>query len=536
MILMYTPKEAHAVQSKLNNHVFRGVLVSAAIKSSWDLCQKLGRQKGGGRLLVRNLGFDVRSFLLPLLLLHLLTSPPVQITIPDLRAAFARFGSLHSVTLPIDPKTNKPRGFAFIYYVGKPMAEAALKGVNGTRIYSGMAAERIASEGGKEGKKKEVREKKKAEKAQFQGGGGEKGRVVAVDWALSKEEWEKAQEEAKAAASASGSDSGSDSDSEEDSDEEDEDSDMTPVPEGDESEEEDDDSDTDPIPVGLDNDGQNEEKDSEDEESEDEKPKQEGTTLFVRNMSFEATEAELYDLCVLSFFSLPFPSLTSPFSCSFKSFGPVRYARIVYDPTTKRSRGTAFVCFWNEEHAWEVLRASRALNEGNFGEVRSPTLPFRPPRLVLTALLRRLRTRGATSPSSWPIRVAQRLLASPFTAVSSLPFSPSRRATPTSFVRTATRRVPPRPTVVTSTSCARVSSSLRGLSPRPSLPPTWTLVNPPTTPARVSSVPTPPSTSPAPVSRSVRSPSTSRTVCSSVLRTTPSRSSSATPRVASRSP
>lgn len=55
---------------------------------------------------------------------------------------------------------------------------------------------------------------------------------------------------------------------------------------------------------------------------------------------------------------------------SFKQFGRVRYARIVYDPTTKRSRGTAFVCFWNEDDAESVLDASRALNEGSFGEVR----------------------------------------------------------------------------------------------------------------------------------------------------------------------
>jgi nucleolar protein 4 len=45
---------------KLNNHVFRGIVISAAVKSSWDLTQRLGRAKGGGRLVVRNLGFDVR--------------------------------------------------------------------------------------------------------------------------------------------------------------------------------------------------------------------------------------------------------------------------------------------------------------------------------------------------------------------------------------------------------------------------------------------------------------------------------------------
>lgn len=45
---------------KLNNHVFKGLLISACIKSSWDLVQHLGRGKGGGRLVVRNLGFEVR--------------------------------------------------------------------------------------------------------------------------------------------------------------------------------------------------------------------------------------------------------------------------------------------------------------------------------------------------------------------------------------------------------------------------------------------------------------------------------------------
>ncbi|GAA5829095.1 hypothetical protein JCM11251_004123 [Rhodosporidiobolus azoricus] len=333
LVIMYTPRHAHDLMSKLNNHVFRGVLVSAAIKSTWDLCQRLGRGKGGGRLLVRNLGFDV--------------------TVADLRAAFARFGSLHSITLPVDPSTSKPRGFAFIYFVTRSNAETALKAVNGTRIYAGMAAERIASEGGKEGKKKDVRQKKKAEKEAQGGGGGEKGRLVAVDWALGKEEWKKAQEggaegdekeseEASESNSEERSGSEGEEDSEEDSDEEDE--------------QEDDDSDLEPIAVGADGEplapaGGKAVKDEDDDLSdleEDSKPKQEGTTLFVRNMSFEATEAELYDL--------------------FKQFGRLRYARIVYDHTTKRSRGTAFVCFWNDADAQEVLEASRALNEGTFGE------------------------------------------------------------------------------------------------------------------------------------------------------------------------
>ncbi|SCV72435.1 BQ2448_3972 [Microbotryum intermedium] len=318
IIVMYSPRHAHDVMKKLHNHVFRGLVVTAAVKSSWDLCQRQGRAKGGGRLVVRNLGFDI--------------------TLADIRTAFARFGSLHSITLPEDPKMGKPRGFAFVYYVTRSSAEAALKAMNGTRIYAGMATERIAEEGGKLGKKKEIREKKKAALKENGGGGGEKGRLVAVDWALSKDDWKKAQEaevEDAEAGSDEKSEGDSDSDDVDDSEEEDgDDSDLSPVEEG-ESEDED----------------EGEELELSDGDSDmDEEPQSaeptKGTTLFVRNMSFEATEPELYDLC--------------------KEFGPVRYARIVYDPTTKRSRGTAFVCFWKGEDAQKMVEASESLNAGLF--------------------------------------------------------------------------------------------------------------------------------------------------------------------------
>jgi nucleolar protein 4 len=52
------------------------------------------------------------------------------------------------------------------------------------------------------------------------------------------------------------------------------------------------DRDTTPQPVG------GAEDDGLDDDEEEEKPKAQGTTLFVRNISFEATEAELYDLYV----------------------------------------------------------------------------------------------------------------------------------------------------------------------------------------------------------------------------------------------
>ena len=108
------------------------------------------------------------------------------------------------------------------------------------------------------------------------------GRPIAVDWALSKDHWEKAQQDGQevkkeddAESSTSGSSSSSssgDSDSEADSD--------------DSSDEE---ADEDVDMVG-----------EEEEEEEPTKPKlptvDVGSTLFVRNLSFDATEQELMTL------------------------------------------------------------------------------------------------------------------------------------------------------------------------------------------------------------------------------------------------
>ena len=60
------------------------------------------------------------------------------------------------------------------------------------------------------------------------------------------------------------------------------------------------------------------------------------STLFVRNVSFETTDEMISE--------------------HFRSFGPVRYGRVVVDPTTERSRGTAFVCFYKQEDAENCLR------------------------------------------------------------------------------------------------------------------------------------------------------------------------------------
>lgn len=162
------------------------------------------------------------------------------------------------------------------------------------------------------------------------------GRVVAVDWALSKEKWQEAtkgeeKKEGEKESSDSGSDSGSESESNsesgEGSDEESSGDEGTSVVSGSEE-------------------SSNTDENEEEEEEEEEEPVKPtlptvdvGSTLFIRNLPFETTELELNTL--------------------FRSFGPLRYAKITIDKATGRSRGTGFVCFWKNEHADEVIEEAQ---------------------------------------------------------------------------------------------------------------------------------------------------------------------------------
>lgn len=62
------------------------------------------------------------------------------------------------------------------------------------------------------------------------------------------------------------------------------------------------------------------------------------STLFIRNLPFSATDEMLRE--------------------HFIPFGPIRYARVVVDFATNRSRGTGFVCFYRQEDAETCLRDS----------------------------------------------------------------------------------------------------------------------------------------------------------------------------------
>uniref|UniRef100_D8Q385 RRM domain-containing protein n=1 Tax=Schizophyllum commune (strain H4-8 / FGSC 9210) TaxID=578458 RepID=D8Q385_SCHCM len=303
-----TPAAATNAVTKLHAHVFKGALLSVTLKKRLEsLLSKPVKAKTAtsdakdkpsaststapshaSRLIVRNLPFDI--------------------TEQDLRAIFLPYGPIYSITIPSASapttgedadgrRTSGKKGFAFVWMMSKKDAERALAGCNGMKSTSLKKRERI----------------------------------IAVDWALSKDRWEeeKAKLEEAGESSASGSDSDSDVSDDSDSDGESSDSHVGVHDDDNASASEDDGSDA--------------ERD-EDEEA-PVKPTlpdtDVGTTLFIRNVPYDATEDELRTL--------------------FRAFGPLRYARITKDPETGRGRGTGFACYWNKEDADKVILQSDTL-------------------------------------------------------------------------------------------------------------------------------------------------------------------------------
>ena len=72
-------------------------------------------------------------------------------------------------------------------------------------------------------------------------------------------------------------------------------------------------------------------------------------TLFVQNIPFTVTDEILAE--------------------HFQSFGSLRYARIVLDAITERSRGVGFVCFFTQENADACLRGAPRSNLMNIDKV-----------------------------------------------------------------------------------------------------------------------------------------------------------------------
>lgn len=287
------PTHTDAVKGipKLHGHTYKGSLLSAVLKKRLAILSSKGEGKApshAGRLIVRNLAWET--------------------TEADLRATFLPFGPIQAIDLPTLPSKlppssdpNKPppppraRGFAFVWFMAKKDAEKAMAAINGKPIKQAPDAAVAKGKQGRLAKKGEVGD----------------GRPVAVDWAMSKEKYEgakksgeKAEEKAEEESeSESGSDSGSgsDSDSEESgsddsdegSDEEEDAEDAAEVSADIDMESGDDDSDEE-----SDDDEEDEDEEMEtDEEEAPVKPKlpdtDVGSTLFLRNVPYEATEQEV---------------------------------------------------------------------------------------------------------------------------------------------------------------------------------------------------------------------------------------------------
>ncbi|MCJ1357721.1 MAG: RNA recognition motif-containing protein [Icmadophila ericetorum] len=223
---------------------------------------------------------------------------PWSIKTPEqLSLLFRSYGKIKHADIP-KLKTGLSAGFGFVTLRGRKNAEKALEGVNGKEV---------------------------------------DGRTLAVDWAVEKQVWETLKKDDEDTKSEPGVDEGdveSDSDISTVKSEEDEDVvELSEVPssdrEGDEEDREEDEN--------L--------SDEDDDRLLDEASKENillkraseaDTTLFVRNLPFTSTDESL--------------------QTQFEPFGAVRYARVVIDPTTGRSRGTGFVCFYNAEDATSCLR------------------------------------------------------------------------------------------------------------------------------------------------------------------------------------
>ncbi|KAF8992929.1 hypothetical protein BDQ17DRAFT_1368895 [Cyathus striatus] len=349
-VLFSNPEHAQNAVNKLHAHVFKGSLLSVELKKRLDNLTKpqkkaseqgsaLVAPNGSSRLIVRNIPFSA--------------------TEQDLRSVFLPYGPVFSIRVPIAEQnaidiergTVSNKGFAFVWMYSRKDAQRALEGCNGMVMRAGSAEELVSAKQKKKKQRRlELKEKKgvKEEREEGRDDGDEEllatnERIIAVDWALSKDKWE--EEKAKHADDAmsvdeeddSGSDGSSDSDS-------DDGSDAIGLHERDEDASSDDD------------DGSSADGDSDGEEPV--KPQ-----LPPPEVGRHSTEEELRTL--------------------FRAFGPLRYARITMDPATGRSRGTGFACFWNKEDADKVIEQGEMLRVETHGTAPlAKKNPFKLPSIL----------------------------------------------------------------------------------------------------------------------------------------------------------
>ena len=327
-----TPNHAMKAINKLHAHQFKGSLLSVELKKRTDgALRREMHMRDDTRKKQHSIQEQIEQFsgkTLPVHQNHLdhasrliVRNLPFDMSMEDLRAVFLPYGALYNVSLPTDESSGKGRGFAFIWYVSKSDAAKAMEAINGVSLRHGAAEQarlkKAQGKNGREAAKKALADvHKKAQPA----------RPVAVDWSLSQKDW-MAQAEEESDEETSPKRKSMDMSDEEDGNEESEDD------------------------------------DTEAKERPTLAPPEAGTTLFIRNLPYQATEQELKDL--------------------FRSFGPLRYARITMDPVTNRSRGTGFICFWKRESADALLRDAEIVHqETSAPDAHIKSNPFKVPSVI----------------------------------------------------------------------------------------------------------------------------------------------------------
>ena len=240
-VVFGTPLQAQFAVEHLHAHIYKGALLSVLLKKRLEK-----PPNRSSRLIIRNL--------------------PWSVTEQELRVLFLSHGPVYSIDIPKEKgeppsqdeggsstsRQPKSKGFAFVWMLSRGDAEKALLDVNGKQI---------------------------------------RGRPIAVDWALSKERWEgekgRLEEETKDRVT----DTDSDENSDEDLDSERGDSESDEASDGDGLGAHEDDAGS---ITGSDGGSVNEGGSDRGEPVKPQLPQIDtGTTIFIRNAPYEATEDEL---------------------------------------------------------------------------------------------------------------------------------------------------------------------------------------------------------------------------------------------------
>ncbi|KAI9295352.1 RNA-binding domain-containing protein [Neoconidiobolus thromboides FSU 785] len=251
------------------------------------------------RLIIRNLAFKIQE--------------------RELEKIFEKIGPVIETKIPKDDK-NKLKGFAFVQYPELVMAEEAIEKLNGTE---------------------------------------HSGRKIAIDFCVSKasfndddddEEVKEEEEEVEIKVKQEEEEEEIDGEIKQENQDNDDGKPFKSSMFEEEEEEEDLLESSEEEDSSIESSEEEEEKEEEDEEKtnnkKDKEPKKivvpPECTLFIRNLLFETKDEDLFG--------------------KFSEFGKLRYARVVFDRDTGRSKGTGFVSFINPKDAINCLKLSKTLN------------------------------------------------------------------------------------------------------------------------------------------------------------------------------